>query len=416
LPAAVRTWAALPPPAPLPMMQTSKGSVRLRSPRTSSGDDQVLEHLGAGRDRTGHQDAARELVRVGRRHGMVGALVVAVLGAREDRVAERLVVALEAEHPPAAEPVVAAVFGRREAALERMLDEEVDEGHAAAPIACESHRRRPGVEEGEERILLGGREPHERLPVHFARGLVHLAERLAIDGAETRERPEEGVVEVGAGDLRGAEELRPPADLLHARQGDEVPEGVLRPSARGRAVVVVGEGVAVAEWPAGEDERHAVVEGGQHALDVVGGAQRARPGVVVGGDHPVAERREGRELMPGEEAAARPRVRPPRAGDRRRQRGEHDPEALQELAPAEEQCGRGLRLGRERRGRPRKRARELELRHRRLYPRQLARRQGFRTDAGHRLPRRPRRWSSPCAWCCTRRRKALTRGCGPVAR
>ena len=35
-PAALSTWAAVPPPAPLPMMQKSKGSVRLRLPRTSS--------------------------------------------------------------------------------------------------------------------------------------------------------------------------------------------------------------------------------------------------------------------------------------------------------------------------------------------------------------------------------------------
>src|SRR5206468_6386635 len=148
-------------------------------------------------------------------------------------------------------------------ALERVLDEEVDEGAAAAPIGRETHRRRPAVEQGEHGVMLLRLEPRERLPVNGACGLVHLAERLAIDGAETRERPEEGVVEVGAGDLRGAEELRAPAYLPHAGQGDEVPEGVLRPPARGRAVVIVGEGVAVAEWPAGEDEWHAVV-GGMH--------------------------------------------------------------------------------------------------------------------------------------------------------
>src|SRR5256712_9056913 len=146
--------------------------------------------------------------------------------------------------------------------------------------------------------------------MHGACGLIHLAERLAIDGAETRERPEEGVVEVGAADLRGAEELRAPADLLHARQRDEMPEGVLRAPARGRAVVVVGEGVAVAERAPGEDERHAVVEGGQHALDVAGRAQRARPGVLVSGNHAVAERREGRGLVPGEETTARRRAGP----------------------------------------------------------------------------------------------------------
>src|SRR5436309_738306 len=277
---------------------------------------------------------------------MVGALDVVALRAREDRVAERLVVALDPEHPPAAEPAVAAVFGRGEAALERVLDEEVDEGDAAARIGREAHRRRPAVEQREDGVLLGRLEPHERLPVHGARGLVHPAKRLAIDGAEARERPEDGVVEVGAGDLRRPEELRAPAHLLHARRRDEVPEGVLRPPARGRAVVVVGERVAVAEWAAGEEERHAVVEGGQHALDVVGRAQRARPGVVVGGNHAVAERRERRELVPGEEAAARRRVRPAHAGHGRRQRGEQGAEALQELAAAEEQRGRGRRLGR----------------------------------------------------------------------
>src|SRR5262245_63780439 len=88
-PAAVSTCAAVPPPAPLPMMQKSKGAVRLRFPRTSSFaiesltaeeaggcDDRILDVGRIVRDRTRREHPVSQLVGMGRRHGAVLGLVV----------------------------------------------------------------------------------------------------------------------------------------------------------------------------------------------------------------------------------------------------------------------------------------------------------------------------------------------------
>src|SRR5262249_10824760 len=108
-PAAVGTCAAVEPPAPLPMMQTSNCG-RWRAPRTWSsalrrfmsagpvpeqpggGEDGVLDELAVGRQRARDHRAARpQLVGIRGRHGMVRAFDVAVRREREDGVAEWLV-------------------------------------------------------------------------------------------------------------------------------------------------------------------------------------------------------------------------------------------------------------------------------------------------------------------------------------
>src|SRR6516164_2222549 len=118
-PAAVRMCAAVEPPAPLPMMQKSNCE-RLRAPRTRSsalrrfmsagpvaeqpgrGEDRVLDELAVGRQRArNHGAAGSQLVGIRGGHGMVRTLDVAAGREREDGVAERLVVALEADHGPA---------------------------------------------------------------------------------------------------------------------------------------------------------------------------------------------------------------------------------------------------------------------------------------------------------------------------
>src|SRR5262249_26702440 len=131
---------------------------------------------------------------------------------------------------------------------------------------------------------------------------------------------------------RRAEDLSPPLELLEPRQRDEALEGILREELRRRARRVVGKGVPVAEWAAGEDARHATaVEGGEQGLDVARSAELARPGVLVRRDDLVAERSERGELVGGEESTAS-RASRLQAGKRCRQRGKHGAQRAQELA------------------------------------------------------------------------------------
>src|SRR5690606_14467309 len=112
-------------------------------------------------------------------HGMVGTLdvVAALLG--PEREAERLAVAFEADHLPAAPAMVAAVLRRREAALERVLDDEIHEGAVPAPRIGREAR----VEHLEQRVLRGRIELRERRAGLAARDLVDAREALAIDVA-----------------------------------------------------------------------------------------------------------------------------------------------------------------------------------------------------------------------------------------
>src|SRR5207249_11864276 len=137
-----------------------------------------------------------------------GALVVVLLLAREDRVAEGLIVALETDHLPPPPAVVAAVLGHREAALEGVLDHEVEEGNAAAGVATQHGR---AVEHGENLVLFRLREAHKWGARHHPRDLVHARESRPVDVAQPRERSERRVVEVGAGYRPRAEQLGAPA-------------------------------------------------------------------------------------------------------------------------------------------------------------------------------------------------------------
>src|SRR4029077_15563501 len=101
-----------------------------------------------------------------------------------------------------------------------------------------------------------------------------LHDPVAVDVAEALHRTEGGVVEVGAGDGGRAVQLGPPAQLLDARQRDEVAGGGRRPPARRGSVRVVGEPVAVAEGPACEDAGYAAVEAGEEGTDVARRSQR----------------------------------------------------------------------------------------------------------------------------------------------
>src|SRR6185436_12964534 len=153
-------------------------------------------------------------------------------------------VAFEADHAPAAAPLVPAVLRNAEASLHRVADEQVEERTAAPRIALEHAVH---VERGDHLVLLRGREAGEGRSGDHGRHLVHAREAGPVDVAQPDERSENRIVEIGAGDGGGAEQLGAPADVLHARQWDELLEAVARTLARGRAVVVVGKGSTAAE-------------------------------------------------------------------------------------------------------------------------------------------------------------------------
>src|SRR5258705_8128749 len=100
---------------------------------------------------------------------MVGALVVAAGRPREQRIAERLGVPLEPDHAPGVGVRVAAVLWRREAALECVPDQEIDE--AAAPAAGVRREHLGIVDLREDPILLRLREVYEDPAEHFHRDL-----------------------------------------------------------------------------------------------------------------------------------------------------------------------------------------------------------------------------------------------------
>src|SRR6185503_15737479 len=178
------------------------------------------------------------------------------------------------------------------------------------------------------------------------RHLVDLGEPAPVDVAETFQRAERRVVEVGdARHAGGAEDLRAPADLLHTREREEVAEGVPRPPARRGAVVVVRERSPAAERTAREDARRAAVERRQQVLDVGRRAESRGTRLLIGRDDAIAERLERRPLVSGEEAAPCARRCPARAGEGRGEGGEEDGERLQELAAAEEEGERPPGLG-----------------------------------------------------------------------
>src|SRR5207244_4364083 len=149
----------------------------------------LLDALTVGRERAW----ARELVGVRGGHRMVRPLVVPVLRGGVDRVPERLIIALEAEERPAEGAPVSAVLGKREAALERVLDQHVDEAHPAARVGLDNG----AVEGREDRILLIARQPGVRSPRHGARRAVDGPEPLAVHLAEARQRAARGGVAVG---------------------------------------------------------------------------------------------------------------------------------------------------------------------------------------------------------------------------
>ena len=155
--------------------------------------------------------------------------------------------------------------------------------------------------------------------------------------AEPRQRAARGrVVESGPGDLIRAEELRLPAQPLRAREPDEAPEGVARPLVGRRTRGVVGEGIAVAEGAAGEDQGHGPIEGRQQPFDVGGRTEVAGAGIAVGGQDALAERLERGELVGGEEPTTRGGVDPTKPRERKSEGEKDRADPLHELASSEE--------------------------------------------------------------------------------
>ena len=248
-----------------------------------------------------------DLVRVDRGHRVIRTLAIHGRRAVEDRVAERLAVALEPDHLPACEALVAAVLRRAEAALERVADHDVVEG-------LPPRIRRVPFHLLEDVVLIGGRELHEDVAVLLPRHLVDHGETRPVDVAQPHER-RAAVLPVERRDLGhggGAEELGAPDEPLQPGHGEEHAEAVVRPPMAGNAVIVVGVRIAVAERPAGEDVSSALVERGQQRLEVVHDPEVGRAGIGVPRNDPVGVSRERRPLVPREEAPAQARPRPTR--------------------------------------------------------------------------------------------------------
>src|SRR6185369_418246 len=188
-PALVSTYAAAEPPAPLPMITTSKRS-RVVLPRTFGTADgrpmsapearRLGKLLGAGEP---DQDRAQEVghrlaepgavvVRIERRVRFVRPLPIVADGRVEDGVAERLAVAVEAGELPADEVAVAAVFRRAEHAFDGVVLDEAVEA-AVAPL-----------ELGEGGILVGLAERVEVAAKSVATQRLQRGDPLAIARAQ----------------------------------------------------------------------------------------------------------------------------------------------------------------------------------------------------------------------------------------
>ena len=312
--------------------------------RAGEGDDGV-DDLCAGRAERLRPEAAvgTEVVGIGPGNGMPGQLPVGSGLAREEREAKGLIVALDAEHPPPSTVAVAAILRRAEAALERVLDHDVEERHASARRVG---REGAGVEHAEDPVLLLGRETGEGCAGRGSGHPVDRRESRAVEITQSDERPAALRRERRGQlwDARRTEELRAPAQLLEAGERDEAAEPVGRAAARRRPRALVGERRPAAEGAAREDARWAVVEGGEQLLDVLGRAERSRARIGVGRDDAIDHGLEGRTLVRGEEPAVRAGPYAARTRPRHGERGDQHAEGTEELPPAEERHQQGSRI------------------------------------------------------------------------